>query len=184
MFGDAHDLVERCIKRDQGAWVKFIDKFSGLLYYSARSRLRRSGMAFNEHDIEDIVQIVFTEIWEKCLLEDVRERHKIRSWLSIIAQTRALNYMRKKKESLLREHELYMVDDIADERAYVPDEGLMEKLENAISGLGDRERIILKLNVIHGKTHREIAAFMKIPLNTVSTIIARKKAVLKERFMG
>jgi len=177
-------LMERCIRREEKAWEEFVERFSGLLYYSARERLRRNGFSFGHRDLEDIVQGVFLEIWEKGRLEGVRERQKIKAWLSVVAQTRALNYMRKKKDRLLRQDEMYKIDNI---KAGPADTGgglgedMMADLEEAIEEFPAREKIILKMNIIYGKKHREIARFMNIPINTVSTVIARKKKALKVR---
>jgi len=181
MVSDIQILIERCIQREDKAWEEFIERFSGLLFYSARERLRRSGFSFSQQDIEDVVQGVFLEIWEKGWLEKVRERKKITAWLSIVAQTRALNYMRQKKERLLHQEESYRIDNIA---ANSLDEGVMLELERAIKVFDSRERIILKLSIIHGKRHKEIARFMNLPINTVSTIIARRKKALKKFLIG
>ena len=181
MFKDTEMLIGRCIRREDKAWEEFIERFSGLLFYSARERLKRAGFSFGQQDIEDVVQAVFLEIWEKGLLEQVRERRKITAWLSIVAQTRALNYMRQKKERLLHEDESYKIDNI---EASSLDESVMLELERAIKGFDKREKIILKLSIIHGKRHKEIARFMNIPINTVSTIIARRKKVLKKFLIG
>ena len=89
MFDDTHKLIECCIKREEKAWLEFIRRFSGLVYYSARERLKRNGFRFSDEDIQDIVQNVFMEMWEKSRLSEVRERHKIKAWLSIMSQTRA-----------------------------------------------------------------------------------------------
>ena len=179
MLDNIHNLIERCIKREEKAWSEFIDRFSGLVYYSARERLRRNGFSFNEQDIQDIVQNVFIDIWEKSRLAEVRERHKINAWLSIIGQTRALNFMRKKRERLLSEEELFRVENIVSDssKEYSVE---MEELEKAIENFPPREKIILKLNMLHGKTHKEIADFMNMPINTVSTILARRKETLKK----
>lgn len=176
MSKDVSVLVERCIGREEKAWEEFVERFSGLLYYSARERLRRNGFIFCEQDIEDIVQIVFVEILEKGRLRQIREREKIGAWLSIMAQTRALNYMRKKKERLLHEDEHYRLDNIQDMN--IGEMGI-KQMEHLIEGLSTRDKIILKLNMIYGKGHREIAGFMNIPINTVSTVIARRKKFLK-----
>ena len=180
MLEDIQGLVERCIQRDERAWSEFIERFSGLMYYSARERLRRNGFSFSQHDIEDIIQGIFLEIWEKRLLEKVRERKKIKAWLSIVAQTRALNYKARKKERLLGKGELYKIENIVAEDRRGIDEGMLSRLENAIEEFAPREKIIVKLNTLYGKKHREIARFMNMPVNTVSTIIARKKKILKK----
>jgi RNA polymerase sigma-70 factor (ECF subfamily) len=180
MFDNTNDLIERCIKREEKAWLEFIDRFSGLVYYSASQRLKRDGFRFNEQDVQDIVQNVFVDIWEKSRLAEVKERDKIKAWLSIIGQTRALNFMRKKKERLLAEDELFKVENIVSDDGEANRLELAEELETAIEPFEPREKIILKLNIIHGKTHKEIAEFMKIPINTVSTIISRKKEHLRK----
>ena len=180
MFNDTHDLIGRCIKREEKAWIEFIDRFSGLVHYSASRRLKRDGFRFNEQDIQDIVQNVFVNIWEKSELAEVRERNKIQAWLSIVGQTSALNFMRKKKERLLSEEELFKVENIVSDKGAECRAELIEELENAVEGFPPREKIVLKLNIIHGKTHKEIADFMNIPINTVSTIISRRKKVLKK----
>lgn len=180
MFDDVHELIERCIKREENAWLEFIRRFSGLVYYSARERLARNGFRFSGEDIQDITQDVFAEMWEKSRLSEVRERHKIKAWLSIVSQTRALNYMRKKKERLLAGDELFKIENMASDDGEANRLELAEELETAIEPFEPREKIILKLNIIHAKTHKEIAEFMKIPINTVSTIISRKKEQLRK----
>jgi len=181
MFDDIHDLIERCIEREEKAWSEFIDRFSGLVYYSVRERLKRNGFGFSDLDIQDIVQNVFIDIWEKSKLAEVRERHKIKAWLSIVSQTMALNFMRKKRERLLSEEELFKVENIVSDKKENYKAELMEELERAIENFSPREKIILKLNIINGKTHKEIADFMNMPINTVSTIIARRKELLRKK---
>jgi RNA polymerase sigma-70 factor (ECF subfamily) len=181
MLRDIHSLIEKCIRREDKAWEEFIERFSGLLYYSARENLRKNGFIFSQQDIEDIVQSTFLDIWQKNSLEGIRQRRKIAAWLSITAQRKAINYMRQKKERLLLKEEFYRIDNIKIESDGELNEGMVAELEKLIEGFDDRERIILKLNMLHGKTHREIAGFMDIPINTVSTIIARKKKILKEK---
>lgn len=184
MFEDVQRLIERCIEREEKAWEEFVERFSGLLFYSARERLKRNGIAFSQQDLEDVVQTVFVEIWQGNKLQEVRDRKKIKAWLSIVAQTRALNHVYKKKERLLRENELYRIDNIKVEPgpgSGKEEEALAGKLEEMIEGFEAREKIILKLSVIYGKKHREIAALMQMPVNTVSTVIARKKKILRSR---
>ncbi|MDP6685688.1 MAG: sigma-70 family RNA polymerase sigma factor [Candidatus Omnitrophota bacterium] len=179
MLNDIHTLIERCIQREERAWMEFINKFSGLLYYSVRTRFQRARFSYREEDVEDIVQTVFLELLDKNRLSEVREREKITAYLSIVSQTRALNYIKKKKEFLLREEDLSKIDMLESEPSS-PEQEVMQKLEKLIEGFDAKEKIICKLNILHGKTHREIASFMNISINTVSTIVARKKKILRD----
>jgi len=179
MSGNTHGLIERCIRREEKAWEEFIERFSGLLYYSAKKRLQKSGMMFMQQDVEDIVQAVFMDIWEKQHLEKVKDRKKITAWLSVTAQNRALNYMRQKREMLLREEDLYKINNLRADGKGCIDEELIVGLDKCIEDFEPRHKIVLKLNIIYGKTHKEIARFMNMPMSTVATIIARKKKKLK-----
>ncbi len=59
-----------------------------------------------------------------------------------------------------------------------------EMLEAEIEALKPKERIVVKLNLLHGMKHGEIAGALKMPVNTVSTTIARAKKYLKEKLEG
>jgi RNA polymerase sigma-70 factor (ECF subfamily) len=181
MFSDIPLLIERCIQKDEKAWAEFIGKFWRLLCYSAQERLRKNAIEFSSHDIEDIVQGVVLEIWENNKLEEVKDRKKVTAWLSIMAQTRALNYFRNRKNRLLSKDELFMADNIESDAGNSIDEEVVSKLEDEIEKLSPRDRIILKLNILHNKKHKYIAKFMGIPVNTVSTVIARNKKNLKDK---
>ncbi|MFH1782675.1 MAG: sigma-70 family RNA polymerase sigma factor [Candidatus Omnitrophota bacterium] len=179
---DVHSLIERCINRDEMAWEAFIGKFSGLVYYSARQRLWRNGISFSKEDLDDIVQGIFLEILEKNRLKEIANRKKITAWLSVVSQSRALNYVRKRKERLLGKDEFYRIDNLTQDISSEPRlKGTPLEFDIIIRDFNNREKIILKLNIIYKKTHREIADFMRLPTNTVSTIIHRKKKVLKEK---
>ena len=184
MPGNTHRLIERCIRREERAWEEFVERFSGLLYYSAKRRLEKSGMMFMRQDVDDIVQAMFLDIWEKRRLEGVKDRKKITGWLSVTAQNRALNYMRKKREILLREEDLYKINNIRADGKGCIDEELIAGLERCIEDFEPGHKIIFKLNIIYGKTYKEIARFMNMPLSTVATIIARKKRKVKKFLMG
>jgi len=182
MFEDVRNLVERCIKRDRKAWEQFVERFSGLLYFSAAERLKRNGIFFGQQDLEDIVQGIFLDIWSKRRLEEVRERNKITGWLSIVAQNRALNHMVRKKERLFYKDDLFRLDNLkVDAPDLAAEEDKASLAERLFEEFGPREKIILKMNFVYDKTHREIAAFMGLPVNTVSTIIARKKASMRKK---
>ena len=91
--------------------------------------------------------------------------------------------MRKKRERLLRAEEFYKLENLTGGTETSPDDGkkAAEEAERVIEGFEARDKIIFKLSVCYKKTHRDIARFMNIPVNTVSTVIARKKKALKKK---
>ena len=54
-------------------------------------------------------------------------------------------------------------------------------VNEAIAKLPKKERLIAKLNILHQKTHEEIAKITRFPVGTISSSIKRSKDKLKER---
>ena len=178
-------LVERCIKGDRLIWDKFVERFSGLIFWAIKERLNRSNLYYNQQDIEDIFQNVFVLLWQKDKLRQIRNREKISGWLSIVSANCAINYFRKKKEKhfnnkTLNEQSIRLGCSTNCSIINGYDQEMKNAvLDMAIKSLSARERIILKLNYLHGKTHQEIAKILKTPTNTISSIIKRSKGKLK-----
>jgi len=78
--------------------------------------------------------------------------------------------------SVLREDIL----DSKDPYDALVDNELAAFINEFIKRLPQRERMILTLNFFYGKKHREITQMLKIPANTVSTIIKRTKDLLRK----
>ena len=99
----------------------------------------------------------------------------------MVAANCALNYCRNKRDGLLRKEfsleKVHSADCGADEA--IDQQKLHNILERIFSYLPVRERIILKLNYLYDKTHLDIGKLLKMPTNTVSSIIKRTKEKLR-----
>lgn len=177
---DDSSLVARCIKRDRLSWNKFVEHYSGLVFWAIKETLNNSGYPYKQQDIEDIFQDVFVLLWEKGKLQQVKNRENISAWLAMVAANGAHNYFRNIRETLHNKGNLqqttpadYQISlTLEQERS----EGLIEK---ALRMLTPRELIILKLNYFYNKTHQEISQILKMPTNTISSIIKRAKEELR-----
>lgn len=168
---DDSSLVARCIKRDRPSWNKFVEHYSGLVFWAIKDKLNNSGYPYKQQDIEDIFQDVFVLLWEKGKLQQVKNRENISAWLAMVAANCAHNYFRNIRETLPNKGNLqetapadYQISlTLEQERS----EGLIEK---ALRMLTPRELIILKLSYFYNKTHQEISQILKMPTNTISTV--------------
>ena len=175
-------LVARCINHDRLAWNKFVERFSPLVFWSIKNSLTRDGYPYNWQDIEDIFQNVFCLLWEKGKLQQIRDRESISAWLAMVAVNCAFNYFRNKREGPLGKELLpektASLDCVADNTPV--QERLQDIIKEGLNCLSAREVIILKLNYFYNKTHQEIGRILKMPANTVSSIIKRTKEKIKE----
>ena len=191
-------LVSLCIEKDASAWSSFVDRFSNLIYWAIKDRLKRYNFQFVEQDVEDIYQELFVSLWEKNGLTEIKDRAKISSWLVMVAGNEAIDHFRKKKnegprisasifqsvssdvgeaaEELMLTGTLSSSEDDPSRIVYLKE--LDRILEATIETLSPRERQAITLSFLYGKKHREIAQLLKISINTASTIIRRARAKL------
>lgn len=191
------ELIAGCVKKEKYAWDAFVERYSKVVLWAARRRLRRFGYYFDEKDIEDIHQDVFISIWEKNKLSQVKNIEKVASWITIVAGNAAIDYFKKVKRqsppnALSIHAEIYQdggdlsssLEETLPAETALPDKQvhlneISEALEVALVSFEAKEKMAIKLNLLCGMKHHEIADAMGIPLNTVSTTIARTKTELR-----
>lgn len=178
--GDDRELVRRCVDGEAGSWEEFVEKFSGLIYWAIKRKLYRYGCTYLASEAAEIYQRIFASIWEKKSLLSVSERGNIAPWLIVLASNMTIDFIRKK-----RLEENFIRDGLASEQNPQQNEApllLSEErclLDEALKLLNKREKACLELNCIAGKKHREIAEIFDMPVNSVSTAIARAKNKIK-----
>ena len=97
----------------------------------------------------------------------------------MISSNKAIEMMRRRthrEKSLLVDMEAFA--DCTWEEALTQRDAA-DAVRNVISSLPDKERIIISLNLIEEKTHKDIARMMRLPVNTISTIISRAKEKIR-----
>ncbi len=196
MMRDDSSLIERCVKRDPLAWARFVDKYSTLISISIENRLRKYFLDYSRTDLDDIRQNVLASIWKGNKLFYVKNRKDISCWIAVVSGNIALDYMRQRAakdrpaaisiyeeagENILKE----MIEAIPHKGPAPDDEAVRNELSSVvneeIARLQKRERLIVKLNLLHQKTHEEIAKITRFPVGTVSSSIKRSKDRLRER---
>ena len=192
----SRELIERCISKDEGAWKEFVKNFSDVVRLSIRIKFIHFRFNFNEEDIKDIAQNVFSDIWQKDKLLRVKEKDKIKSWLSIVAQNAAVDYIRRDtplnkriSPSIDAQGQELDILDVIPSQTPDPSQAFHEsELQTAVdeflNKLPGKSRLILNLNIIYNKTHKEIAGILNISVSTISTIIRRAKEALRENLRG
>lgn len=195
----SEELVEGCIKKDKRAWDIFVEQYSKLVLWAIRDRLTRFRYNFDNGDVEDIHQEVFVSLWAGNKLAQIKDKSKIVGWLTMVAGNAAIDYFRRMKRqmppnavSIFEEvisseegegktlAELLPAQTANPSREFHLSE-LREMLEAALGLLEPKQKMVVKLNLLRGMKQREVAEALKLPINTVSSIIARTKEELKEK---
>lgn len=193
------ELVLGCINKDRKSWDAFVERYSKVVYWAIRDRLRRYGYDHSEEDINDIHQDVFVALWAGDKLKQLRDPGKVAGWLAMVAGNATVEYFRRMKRqsppnSISIYEQIYKngegdtkaLEEVLPSGVAGPDRQAQlsearAELASAIEGLNPKERMAAGMNLLHGMKHAEIAAALGIPVNTVSTTVARAKNNLKEK---
>ena len=172
-------LLERVGAGDASAVPLLLDKYGPLVWSIAR---RQVGV----EAAEDLVQEIFIQIWSQAERFDASKASEA-TFLTMIARRRGIDFIRKTgrrpttevlPEELPTERLGLEAIDIADEARVA-----ME----ALSQLKPEQQQVLRLGIVDGMTHSEIADATNLPLGTVKSHsrrgLERVRELLSERKM-
>jgi RNA polymerase sigma-70 factor (ECF subfamily) len=125
-------------------------------------------------EAEDVTQEVFAQAWSQAARYD-STRGAVVAWLLMMARTRALDRLRRKRVALKPGAADDALADIPDPAPSVEITTAADELARtaraAVAALPAAERAALELAYFEGLTHVEIAACTATPLGTVKTRI-------------
>jgi RNA polymerase sigma-70 factor, ECF subfamily len=161
------ELMARVATGDQDAFAKLYDATSRSVYGIALRVLTDPAQA------EEIAQEVYVDAWRTATRFNPKQG-SVTAWLNTIAHRKAVDRVRSVERSRQREqrHAEASVDppvpDVS-ETVVAQDEG--RRVREALQALPPAQRTALELAYYEGRTHREIAEFLEIPLGTAKTRI-------------
>ena len=144
------------------------DRYSTAVYSLALRIVRDTA------DAEDVAQEVFAQAWTQAARYDTA-RGAVAAWLLMMARSRALDRLRRRRAALKPGPADDTLADIPDPAPSVETTAAADEQARtaraALAGLPATERAALELAYFEGLTHVEIAARTATPLGTVKTRI-------------
>lgn len=171
------DTVARIANMDQGALAEFYDQTSRVVYGIVQRILNNPALA------EEITLDVYLQIWRQAGHYDPH-RAAPKTWLLMIARSRALDALRSRNREKLEEP-LDPAIDIDDgspsAEKMLSEQGRNHIVRCALDSLVPAQREVIELAFFLGLSHNEIAAKLAQPLGTVKGRIRLGMLRLKER---
>jgi RNA polymerase sigma-70 factor (ECF subfamily) len=151
-----------------------MDEFGGLVWAIARRMTRTRA------DAEDAVQEIFVDIWRSAGRYDPRQGSE-KVFVATIARRRLIDRIRRGKLDHLRDPE----EALEDLRwAHSGDDGEIaveaEHAARVVARLRPEQRKVLRMGLLEGMTHSEIARATGMPLGTVKTLMRRGLIQVRE----
>ena len=165
-----HELVElmgRIANGDQAAFADFYDATSRTVYGIVLRVLRDRAQA------EEVAQEVYVEAWTSARRFDA-ELGSPTGWLNTIAHGKAVDRVRSSERNLAREQRHFNAETqrvTADTSDIVVAQDESERVREALEKLPEAQRTAVRMAYFEGRTYREVAEFLELPLGTVKTRI-------------
>jgi RNA polymerase sigma-70 factor, ECF subfamily len=162
-------LIARIATGDRLAMHAFFARHKTRVY---RFILRLLGDAASG---DDLTSEVFLAVWRRA--DKFRGRAAASTWLFAIARFKALEELRRRRDTAPDPEELDANDPAADPEASWADKHRGAILRKCLGALSREHRTIIDLVYYHEKSVQEVAAIVGIPCATVKTrmFYARKK---------
>lgn len=161
--------------RDEAVISEVIERYSKLLWSISSSVLNHLG---STQDVEECVADTFIYLWEHPDQFDP-ERGKLKTWLSVVARTKAVNRCRE----LVRRSTISLEDsDFIDQIGVVDhilQQEMRENLFTAINALGEPDREILVRRYYYQQKPKEIALALDMNVRQIDNRLYQVKLKLR-----
>lgn len=157
---DEEAIINKLKEGDEASFKCLFDRYRNELFtYCLRITKERS-LA------EEIVQDVFMIIWQK--RDEVQSQLPIRPYLYTIAQNLSFNFLKKAANDSKMKRQVFYESQKEFRQDWLVDFKDTKKLiEQAITQMPSKQRLIFSLSRMESKSHEEIARELQISKNTV-----------------
>jgi RNA polymerase sigma factor (sigma-70 family) len=158
--------------REEAAFAALVRRHAPLVWGVCRRLL-------DHHDAEDAFQATFLVLARKAA--SVVPREMLANWLYGVAHQAALHARRTVARRRARERQVTEMPEPAVSAERDPWDDLRPLLDQELSRLPDKYRVVLALSDLEGKTRGEAARQLGLPEGTVASRLARARAMLAKR---
>lgn len=148
---------------NRNEFCKLIKEYEKQLYAIAYTILR------NEADTEDAVCNAIQKGYEK--LDQLRNKHKFKAWISTITKNEALQIKRKRIELPGNEILDTMLEAVIDHH---------DELWDIVQNLPEEYRMVIVLYYYNQLSIHEVSKVLEIPVGTVKSRMNRGRKILRE----
>ena len=178
------DLLKRCLAHHSGAWNDFVDRFLGLVYHVVHHTAHLRSTPLRPEDVEDLAAEVLLQIVasDYAVLREFRGASSLATYLTVIARRICVQELAKR--SAAREVQPASDETLASVESEGPDgaAGLesLEEVEKLLGKLPGKEREVVRLYYIEGRSYEEISTELNLPINSIGPVLSARKKKLRK----
>ena len=178
------DLLRRCLNKEPGAWNDFVDRYLSLIYHVINYTAYLRSVRLGPEDVEDIAAEILLQLVEDNfkILRQFRGESSLATYLTVVARrlcVRELVRRKKRQEALARGDVVVPPDETEGDPAAQKGLERLEEVEYLLKHLKGREREIVRLYYLEGRTYEEISIETNVPVNTIGVVLTRAREKLR-----
>jgi len=175
-----NDLLRRCLNRERGAWNDFVDRFLGLVYHVTHFTAFHRSVPLQPEDVEDVAADVMLAIVadDYPVLRQFRGQSSLATYLTVITRRVCVQALVKRAvqpDKQTRDGQLEKAEKPGREKAMENKEEVVRLLKR----LPSRERRVVRLRYLEGRSYEEIATKLDLPVNSIGPLLSRAKKLLR-----
>jgi RNA polymerase sigma-70 factor, ECF subfamily len=180
------ELLKRCLHHEPGAWNDFVDRFSGLIYHVIQHTAHQRSFPLRPEDTEDLAAEVMLAVvaHDYQALRHFRGTSSLATYLTVIARRTCVQELARRAAAreVLPQNDKALEQE-ADEK---PRGGLetIEEVGKLLKKLSGKERDVVRLHYLEGRTYEEISTQLNIPINSIGPILTRARQKLRQDVKG
>ena len=171
-------LLQRCLQHHRGAWNDFVDRYLGLIYHVVHFTAHQRSVPLQPEDVEDLAAEVLLQIVANNyqVLHQFRGQSSLATYLTVIARRICVQELVRRAQRLAAEAR----QREATERPK-PVGGLetLEEVQRLLRRLPTREREVVRLFYLEGRSYEEISSVLHLPVNSIGPVLSRAKKKLQ-----
>lgn len=176
------ELIKRCLHHEPGAWNDFVDRFLGLVYHVVQHTADMRSYPLTPEDKEDVAAQIMLKIVENdyAPLRQFRGKSSLASYLTVIARRTCVNELSNRAQ--IKEKEGKPSEQIMEKAPNAKPKPALDTLEEVgklLKKLPSRERAVVRLFYLEGRSYEEISTELSIPVNSIGAILARARKKLR-----
>jgi RNA polymerase sigma-70 factor, ECF subfamily len=181
------ELLQRCLRKQPGAWNDFVDRYLSLIYHVIGYTAHLRSAKVNSEDVEDIAAEVLMQIVadDYKALRHYKGKSSLATYLTVIARRIAVHELTRRQQvrnSISRgEIKLEEIPDSSEgTAAEMKSLERLEEVDKLLRKLSGREREIVRLFYLEGRTYEEISTETNVPVNTIGAVLTRAREKLRQ----
>ena len=179
------ELLDRCLRREPEAWNDFVDRFLGLIYHVVQHTAHHRSFPLRPEDTEDIAAQVLLNIVDNdyAALRQFRGKSSLASYLTVIARRNCVQELARRAtaKEVHNKHPDHAAEEPAEMSRPKPGIEALEEVGKLLKKLPARERTVVRLFYLEGRSYEEISTELSIPINSIGAILSRARKKLREK---